>query len=100
VAFHFFQDLVGAAGLLVVDVENGIDEMLALQQAKAVLPAEASEDGAVVEGGLAIEIKLSGPPGSGAVFELGPEGVKIVALALGAARSRSIRLRGGQAASR
>jgi hypothetical protein len=84
VAFHFFQDLVGAAGLLVFDVENGIDEKLALQQAKAVLPAGASGDGAVVEGGLAIEIKLGGPPGGGAVFELSPEGMKIVALALGA----------------
>jgi len=58
--------------------------MLTLEKAETVLPAEAGEDGAVVEGGLAVEIKFGGPPGSGAVFELSPEGVEVVAGALGA----------------
>ena len=84
VTLDFFQDLVGAAGLLVFDVENGIDEVLALEKAEAVLPAEAGEDGAVAESGLAVEVELGGPPGGRAVFELGPEGVKVVAAALGA----------------
>ena len=84
VAFHLFQDFVGAAGLLIFDIEHRIDEMLTLEEAETVLPAEAGEDGAVVEGGLAVEIKFGGPPGSGAVFELSPKGMKVVAGALGA----------------
>ena len=82
VAFDFFQNFVGAAGLLVLDVEHGIDEVLVLEQAEAILPAEAGEDGAVVEGGLAVEVEFGGPPGGGAVFEFGPEGVEVVAGAL------------------
>ena len=82
VAFDLFQDLVGAAGLFVFDIEHGIDEVFALEKAETVLPAEAGEDGAVVERGLPVEVELGGPPGRGAVFELGPESVKIVAGAL------------------
>ncbi len=82
VAFDLFQDLVGAAGVFVLDVEDGVDEMLVLEQAEAVLPAKASKDRAVVESGLAIEIKLGGPPGGGAVFEFRPEGVEVIASAL------------------
>ena len=86
VAFHFLENLVGAAGVFVFDIKDWIDEMFALEQAEAVLESESGEDGAVVECGLAVEVELGGPPGSGAVFELGPEGVKIVAGALGAER--------------
>ena len=84
VTFDLFQDLVGAADLLVLKVEHGIDEVLALEKTNAVLPAEAGEDGAVVERGLTVEVDLGRPPGGGAVLELGPESMKVVAAALGA----------------
>src|SRR5579864_8159931 len=74
VAFHFLDNLVGFADLLVLEVEYRVDEVLTLEQAQAILPAEASEDCAVVESRLAIEVELGGPPGGGSVFELGPEG--------------------------
>ena len=79
VALDFLQNLIGAAGLFIFDIENGINEVLPLEQAKAVLPAKAGEDGAVMEGALAVEVKFSSPPCGGAVFELAPEGVKVVA---------------------
>jgi hypothetical protein len=82
VAFHFLQDFVRAALVLVLEVENGIDEVLALQGANAILPAEAGEESAVVKGGLGVEINLGCPPGRGAIFEFGPEGVEVVAGAL------------------
>src|SRR5260370_26008464 len=85
-AFHLLEDFVRAALVFVLEVESGVDKVFALQRADAVLPAESGEDGAVVKGGLAIEIELGGPPGGGAVFELGPEGVGGVSGALGAER--------------
>jgi hypothetical protein len=81
-AFHFLSDLIRAADVLVLDVENRIDEMLALQDAKAVFEAEAGKDGGIAESGLAIEVELAGPPGGGAVLELHPEGVEVIAGAL------------------
>ena len=83
VTFDFFQNFVGSAGLLVFDIEDRIDEVLTLQYPKAIFEAEAGKDGAVVEGCLTIEVGLRGPPSSGAVLELHPERVKIIALALG-----------------
>lgn len=58
--------------------------MLALEQAKSILPSEASEEGAVVEGDLPVEVDLGGPPSGRAVFKLGPVGEKVVACVLGA----------------
>jgi len=84
VPFDFLQNLVGTAFLLVFDVEHGIHEVLALQKTKAILPAEPGKDCAVVERGLGVEIGLGGPPGLHAVLEFAPEGVEVVACALGA----------------
>src|SRR5450432_115051 len=84
VAFHFFQNFVGAAGVFVFDIDDGIDEVLALERTKAILPAEPGEKSAVVKRGLAINVELGGPPGGSAVFEFHPESVEIVAAALGA----------------
>src|SRR4029077_4579552 len=73
---------VRAALVFVLDIENGIDEVFAFQWAYAVLPTESSEDCAVAESGLPIEIQLGCPPSSSAVFEFGPERVEVVAGAL------------------
>src|SRR5205823_2429681 len=48
VTFVFFQYLVGAADLFVLEIKHRVDEMLALQQPKTVLQPEAGEDGAIV----------------------------------------------------
>src|SRR5712691_2722812 len=85
-AFHLLQNLVRAALVLVFEIENRVDEVFALQRPQAVLPAKAREDRAVVECGLSIEVQLGSPPGGGTVFKLGPEGVEVVARALGAER--------------
>src|SRR5215831_18780204 len=82
VALDFFHDLVGFADLLVLEVENGVDDVLRLQQANTIFPAEAGEDCAVVESALAVEIELSGPPGGGSVFEFGPVGDEVSSAAL------------------
>src|SRR5277367_2249357 len=82
VPLDFLQNLVGAAGVFVFDIQHGIDEMLLLQKAKTVLPAKTSKNRAVVERGLAVEINLGRPPRGCAVLELGPEGVKVVTTAL------------------
>jgi len=81
-SFDFFENLVGAAGLLVLEVEHGIDEVLALEKTYAILDAEAGEDRAVSEGGLAVEVEFRGPPGGRAIFEFSPERVEVVAAAL------------------
>jgi len=84
VAFDFLQDFVGAAGLLVFNIEHRIDEMFTVEQAKAILHAKAGEDRAIGKCGLAVEVKLGGPPGGRPIFEFEPEGMKIIAAALGA----------------
>src|ERR1700731_5188884 len=86
VTFAFFEDLVGAVLVFILNIKDGIDEVFALQKTEAILPAEAREQRAVVESSLAVQIELRGPPGSCAVFELGPEGVEVVAASLGAIR--------------
>src|SRR5438270_9505333 len=59
-AFDFFEKLVGAVFILILEIEDGIDEVLAFQRSHAVFPAEAGEYRGVVESGLAVEIELSG----------------------------------------
>src|SRR6202140_1119655 len=86
VAFAFFEALVRAVLVFILNIEDRIDEVLALQKTKAILPAEAREHGAVLESSLAVQVALRGPPGSCAVFELRPEGVEVVAAPLGAIR--------------
>jgi hypothetical protein len=84
VAFAFLEDLVGAILVFILHVENGIDQVLTLQNPEAILPSEAREYGAVVKSGLAVQIKLRGPPGRCSVLKLGPEGMEIVAASLSA----------------
>src|SRR5450631_4206683 len=84
VALDLFQNFVGAAGVFVFHVEDRIDEVLAPERTKTILPAEPGEKSAVVKCGLAVEVELGSPPGGGAVFELHPESMEVVATALGA----------------
>src|SRR5438094_3293823 len=83
-AFAFLEDLVSAVFVFILHIENGIDEVLALQRPEAILPAETGEHRAVVEGGLTVQVKLCGPPGGRPVFKLGPVGVEAVTAALAA----------------
>src|SRR5882672_3381197 len=82
VAFHLFDDLVGPVDLLVFDIKHRIDEVLVLEEAKAVLPPEACEDGTVAKRGLSVKIEFGSPPGGGAIFKLKPESVEVIAAAL------------------
>ena len=92
VALNFLHDLVGFADLLVLEVEHGVDQVLGLEQANSIFPAEAGEDCAVVEGTLAVEVELSGPPGSGPILEFGPVGNEVSSTALGAERGKIFHL--------
>src|SRR2546430_7196798 len=84
VTFAFFEDLVRAVLVFILNIEDRIDEVFARQKPEAILPAEAREQRAVVESCLAVQVELRGPPGGCAVFELGPEGQEVVAASLGA----------------
>src|ERR1700687_1462744 len=84
VTFDFLEDLVGAVLVFILDIKDGIDEVFALQKTEAILPAEAREHRAVVESSLAVQVEFRGPPGGCTVFEIGPEGVEVVAASLGA----------------
>jgi len=78
VAFDFFEDLVRAVLVFILNIEDGIDEVFVLQKPEAILPAEACEHRAVVESSLAVQVELRGPPSGGAVFKLGPEAWKLL----------------------
>src|SRR5467141_2940079 len=82
--FAFFEDLVRAVLVFILNIEDRIDEVFALQKTEAILPAEAREQRAVVESTLAVQVELRGTPGGCAVFKLGPEGVEVVVDSLGA----------------
>src|SRR5260370_19556294 len=84
VAFAFFEDLVRAVLVFILDIKDGVDEVFALQRPEAILPAETREHGAVVECGLAVQVQLSRPPCGCAVIKLGPVGMEVVAASLGA----------------
>src|SRR5215831_13819334 len=64
------EALVGAVDVFELDIQHGIDPMLAGQGTKAIFPAKSGEDGAVSGRGYTVEVSFSGPPGLGAVFEL------------------------------
>lgn len=83
VAFDFLHDLVGFANLLVFQVEDRIDHVLALEQAEAIFQPEPRENGAVAERALSVQVELSRPPGRGSVFQLEPIGQEVSAFALG-----------------
>src|SRR5712664_1276079 len=82
VAFDLFQDLVGSVLIFILEVENRIDEVFALQNSEAILPSETCEYRAVVERGLAVQVELRGPPGCRAVFEFAPEGMEVIPASL------------------
>src|SRR5260370_24399714 len=82
--FAFLEDLARAVLVFILDIKDGVDEVFALQRPEAILPAETREYGAVVEGGLAVQIKLCSPPSGRCVLKLGPEGVEVVAASLSA----------------
>src|SRR5882757_979766 len=66
---NFEQAAVGRVDVFVLDVENGVDEVLAQQRPETVLPAISVEHGAVIRSALAGEVHFGGPPSSGSVFE-------------------------------
>ena len=70
VADDFEDGFVSAGGVLVFDIEYGIDDVVAHEGTDAIFDAEAGEDGGILGGGLAVEIEFGGPPGADAVFEL------------------------------
>src|SRR6267378_3591715 len=82
VAFDLFQDLVGSVLIFILEVENRIDEVFALQQPETILPSETCKYRAVVKRGLAVQVELRGPPGCCAVFELAPESVEVIPASL------------------
>ena len=82
----FFQNLVGAVLMFVFDIKDGINEVLLFERTHAILPAKACENRAVAKSSLSVEIQLGGPPSRSPVFELRPEGVKVVPAALGTIR--------------
>src|SRR5260370_27461612 len=84
VAFAFLEDFVRAVLVFILDIEDGIDEVFALQRPDAILPSEAREHRTVAESSLAVQVELRGPPSGCAVFELNPVGEEVVAASLGA----------------
>src|SRR5712672_3970043 len=88
VTFHFPEDFVGAILVYVLNVKDWIDDVFVLKRAKTVFPAYAGEKRAVAKSGLAIQIKLGGPPSCSSVFQLGPKGMEIIAAMLGPERRK------------
>src|SRR5260370_5658662 len=82
VPFAFLENLVRPILVLILDIQDGIDEVFALQNSEAVLPSETCEYRAVVKRGLAIQIELRRPPSCCAVFELAPESVEVIRASL------------------
>src|ERR1051326_2874102 len=70
VIHHLQQSLVCAVDVFKLDVEHRIDPVLVRQHTKAVLPAIARKDGGFAARTLGVQVKLGGPPGPYAVFEL------------------------------
>jgi len=83
VPLPFLEDLVRAVLVFILDIEDGIDEMFALQRPEAILPAETGKHRAVAGGSLAIQVDFRGPPGGRAVFEFRPVAVEVVPAPLG-----------------
>src|SRR5260370_35272080 len=82
VPFAFLENLVRPILVLILDIQDGIDEVFALQNSEAILPSETCEYRAVVERGLAVQVELRGPPGCRAVFEFAPEGMEVIPASL------------------
>jgi hypothetical protein len=82
VAFAFLENLVRPVLVLILDIEDRIDEVFALQHPEAILPSETCEYRAVVKRGLAVQVEFRGPPGCCAVFELAPEGMEVIPASL------------------
>src|SRR5437588_10777419 len=69
VANHFQQSLVGAADVFKLHIEHRVDPVLAWQHAKAVLDSVSREKRGLACRGLAIQVKLAGPPALYTVFQ-------------------------------
>src|SRR5260370_20312941 len=82
--FAFLEDLARAVLVFILDIKDGVDEVFALQRPEAILPAETREYGAVVEGGLPVQVELCRPPSGRSVLKLGPVGMEVVAASLSA----------------
>src|SRR5712672_3699523 len=83
VTFHFPEDFVGTVLVYVLNVKDWIDDVFVPKRTKTVFPAYAGEKCAVAKSGLAIQVKFGGPPSRSAVFQLGPESMKVIAAMLG-----------------
>src|SRR5207244_3512550 len=66
---HLTQGFVAAVDVFEFHVKNRVDPVFAQKRTKAVFPAITSENGAVVLGGLAVEVYLRSPPLGGPIFE-------------------------------
>src|SRR5882762_271487 len=88
VTFYFPEDFVGAVLVYVLNVKDWIDDVFVLKRPKTVFPAYAGEKSAVAKSGLAIQIKLGGPPSRSAVFQFSPESMKVIAAMLGPERRK------------
>lgn len=82
VAFNLLQDFFGAIEILILYVQNGVDEVFALQWPHAILPANPGKCRAVAKGCLPVEIKRRRPPGLRSILELRPIAVEVVSAAL------------------
>ena len=71
-ADDFFLNAGGFVDPLVLDVQDGIDGMLALERSEAVLPPPSGETGAVAPHVDGLHIQFSRPPAGDAVFDLQP----------------------------
>ena len=58
--------------MLVLDIENGIDPMLAQQQPETILETVSGQKSSIMAGLLAVHVKFGRPPGFGSVFEFRP----------------------------
>src|SRR3569833_1471434 len=74
VAHDFEHVFVGSSDVLELDIDDGVDPVLAHQGTKAVLEAGTGEECGLLSRGLTVEVELGGPPASYAVFDLGGEG--------------------------
>ena len=61
-ADDFLLDAARLIDVLVLDVDDGIDPVLALQRSKAVLETPASKRVAIAARRHALEVQLAGPP--------------------------------------
>lgn len=87
VSHHFKHGLVGAGGVFILHIQNGIDPVFPHQRAKAVFDSKAGKQGGIVGRRLPVEVKLCGPPGANSVLQLKRRS-RIAIAAVGGPQSR------------